>query len=73
MATAFVATGYPPHHYEYSVSVGPGGERFLLPSIIKEAGIVGEVYHLIRQLVPPETWDKLLSQREQYQRDYSEG
>lgn len=49
-----------------------GGEEFLVPSVIEEAGIIKEVYDAIKALVPQGIWDALMAQREQFQRSYLE-
>jgi len=46
--------------------------EYNIPSIIEESSVVEEVYEAIRSLVPIKIWKKLISQREDFIRDYSD-
>ncbi|TEU17860.1 MAG: hypothetical protein E3J21_07375 [Anaerolineales bacterium] len=49
------------------------GEHFLVPRYVtgkKEAEAIKEVYAAINSLVPETVWEKLYSQRKQYEQDF---
>jgi len=44
--------------------------EYRIPSMIEESSDVAEIYQTIRSLVPAGIWKKLISQREDFIRDY---
>lgn len=48
-----------------------GKINFGVPSLIEESAVVETIYEHIRSLVPEQIWIKLMSQRQQYEDDYS--
>ena len=54
------------------MEVTVGEERFLVPSTIEEKETVRDVYRTINSLVPERIRDKLMAQREEFERTYLE-
>lgn len=54
------------------LTVTAHGKTFEVPSFLERRGDIDEVYAAVRNLVPPETWEKLEEQRAEYESDHAE-
>ena len=53
-----------------SIRITAGGRQYAVPSFIKEAAIVEDVYKAVNALVPESVWSILEARRQEYQRRY---